>query len=61
MLALDEARGKMYWMDFDSDNIKSKIQRSNLDGSQVEDLVTGLEGPTYGLALGWVFRQDVLG
>ena len=38
---------KLYWTDVGTD----KIQRSNLDGSGVEDLVTtGLEGP-YGLAL----------
>ncbi len=35
--------GKMYWVDWGS----AKIQRANLDGSQVEDLVTtGLEEPT---------------
>ena len=37
------AEGKMYWVD----RIEAKIQRANLDGSQVEDLVTtGLEQPT---------------
>ena len=37
----------MYWTDAGSD----KIQRANLDGSQVEDLVTtGLDGP-WGIAL----------
>ena len=40
-------RGKMYWTDQDTE----KIQRSNLDGSGVEDLVTiGLLEP-YGIAL----------
>ena len=41
------AVGKMYWTDFGTD----KIQRANLDGSGVEDLVTsGLNDP-WGLAL----------
>ena len=35
--------GKMYWVD----RMTAKIQRANLDGSEVEDLVTtGLEEPT---------------
>ena len=37
---------KIYWIDADS----RKIQRSDLDGSNVEDLVTGLSAPV-GLAL----------
>ena len=42
-----ESQGKMYWTDWET----AKIQRANLDGSQVEDLVTtGLEEPS-GLAL----------
>lgn len=42
-----ESRGRMYWTDWETD----KIQRANLDGSQVEDLVTtGLDYPS-GLAL----------
>ena len=45
-IALDVAGGKMYWTDWRSD----KIQRSNLDGSDVEDLVTGLSPPE-GIAL----------
>lgn len=36
----------MYWTDVGTD----KIQRSNLDGSDVEDLVTGLTHPV-GIAL----------
>ena len=42
------AEGKMYWVDRNwVDRMTSKIQRSNLDGSEVEDLVTtGLEEPT---------------
>ncbi len=36
------ASGKMYW----TDDITAKIQRANLDGSSVEDLVTtGLNAP----------------
>ena len=42
-----ESRGRMYWTDAGTD----KIQRANLDGSRVEDLVTtGLDFPS-GLAL----------
>ena len=42
-----ESRGWMYWTDAGTD----KIQRANLDGSQVEDLLTiGLDGP-WGIAL----------
>ena len=33
-----------------TDYVTDKIQRANLDGSAVEDLVTGLSGP-YGIAL----------
>ena len=36
----------MYWTDAGTD----KIQRANLDGSGVEDLVTGLNNP-YTIAL----------
>jgi sugar lactone lactonase YvrE len=48
-LALREAvaSGKMYWTDSATD----KIQRANLDGSRIEDLVTtGLQAP-WGIAL----------
>ncbi len=46
-LALDVAGGKMYWTNPGA----TKIQRANLSGSNVEDLVTsGLSSPT-GLAL----------
>ena len=42
-----ESQGKMYWTDRETD----KIQRANLDGSQIEDLITtGLDSPS-GLAL----------
>ena len=36
-LALDLADGKMYWIDCGT----AKVQRANLDGSDVEDLVWG--------------------
>jgi sugar lactone lactonase YvrE len=38
--------GKMYWVD----NTTGKIQRANLDGTEVEDIVTGTISP-YGIAL----------
>ena len=46
-IALDVAAGKMYW----TDRGNEWIQRANLDGSEVEGLVTsGLDSP-YGIAL----------
>ena len=46
-IALDAGRGKIYWTDAGS----NKIQRANLDGSQIENLVSiGLHSPE-GLAL----------
>jgi hypothetical protein len=41
-----EAAGKMHWTDAGT----AKIQRANLDGTGVEDLVTGVLGP-HGIAL----------
>ncbi len=41
-----EATNRMYW----TDAVAGKIQRANLDGSEVEDLVTGLSEPQ-GIAL----------
>ena len=47
-IALDVEGGKMYWTDLRTD----KIQRANLDGSNIEDLVTqGLRSPGGGIAL----------
>ena len=46
-IALDVARGKMYW----ADRGAGKIQRANLDGSGVQDLITTGLGWPYGLAL----------
>ena len=40
-IALDLGGGKMYW----PDNGTDKIQRADLDGTNVEDLVTGVAGP----------------
>ena len=41
-IALDISGGKMYWVDNGAD----KIQRSNLDGSNIEDVITtGLTTP----------------
>ena len=37
----DAAQNKIYWTDYSTD----KIQRANLDGTGIEDLVTGLESP----------------
>ena len=53
-IALDVQGGKMYWTDRDGyapAGYTSKIQRANLDGTNIEDLITtGLREP-YGLAL----------
>jgi low density lipoprotein receptor-related protein 5/6 len=45
-IVLDIAGGKMYWVDFGT----SKLQRANLDGSNVEDVVPSA-GRSAGLAL----------
>ena len=55
-IALDIPNGKMYWthMDWNSTTeewTNGKIQRANLDGSDVEDIVTGLD-EIEGIALG---------
>ena len=63
-IVLDVAGGKMYWTDWgeigqDARLGKEKIRRANLDGSNVEDLVThtqGLNLPTY-IAIG-ISPQD---
>ena len=54
-IALDVADGKIYWTDAGT----NKIQRANLDGSQVEDLVTaGLVTP-FRIALGFAPVEPV--
>ena len=50
ILALDVAGGKMYWTHTDwnsatQEHTNGKIQRANLDGSNVEDVITGLDIP----------------
>ena len=47
VIALDLSRGKMYWAGWRGD----ALRRANLDGSQVETLVSGLDWPSY-IALG---------
>lgn len=46
-LALDLADCKMYW----TDNVSDKVQRANLDGTEVEDLVTTNLSMPWGIAL----------
>lgn len=48
-IALDIAGDKMYWTSGSGYDIQ-KIQRSNLNGSGIEDLVSGSDYP-YGIAL----------
>ena len=43
-IALDLSGGKMYWTEDESGG-KFKIRRANLDGSGIQDLVTGLTHP----------------
>ena len=53
-LALDLDAGKMYWTDRGTTRNRARIQRANLDGTQVEDLLTlqlGLATGPVGLAL----------
>ena len=69
-IVLDVAAGKMYWSVHDADNDGSgRIQRANLDGSQMENLIAGSPGSRRpsGLALdvaagkmywGNTFRRD---
>ncbi len=57
-IALDIAGGKMYWsyLEWDADAdipfSNGKIQRANLDGTEVEDIVTEMLFPSFGIALG---------
>jgi DNA-binding beta-propeller fold protein YncE len=55
-IAIDNIAGKLYWTDDDEEN--GKILRSNLNGSAVEEIVTGLSGPG-GIAL-YFHAQDEL-
>ena len=55
-LALDSERGQLYWVEQGRGaNRINRIRRANLDGSNQQDIVTGLGNPPSGLAL------DVLG
>jgi len=55
-IAVDAGSGKIYWTDTD---YPGKIQRVNLDGTNVEELVTGLVEPRY-IALDLTLSSDVL-
>ena len=43
--AIKIADTKIYWIDIDRKVRRGMIQRANLDGSDAEDIVTGLRGP----------------
>ncbi len=47
---------KMYWINVERRGKGGKIQRANLDGSKVEDLVRGLRGP-HGIALDMIGQK----
>ncbi len=36
-------KGKLYWIESDLDTLESKVKRSNLNGTAVEDVVTGIQ------------------
>ena len=65
-IALDLVRGKIYWTDQSWDRFTgavtaSKIQRANLNGSNVQDIVTGLgivEGIALDVSVGKVYWTD---
>ena len=48
-LALDSERGQFYWVEQGVG--ASSIRRANLDGSDQQDLVTGIAGSVFGFAL----------
>ena len=54
-IALDVEGGKMYWTDSGVRGA-GKIQRANLDGSNIKDIITGLPFP-YGIALDVAARK----
>ena len=61
IIALDIADGKMYWAHMDwnsatSEFTNGKIQRANLNGTEVEDLITGLD-LLDGIALGIPYQN----
>lgn len=55
-LALDYFSGKIYWSEWSDLDANHKIRRANLDGSNVEDIITGLTHPR-GIALDNVGRK----
>ena len=55
-LALDYFSGKIYWSEWSELDSNHKIRRANLDGSKVEDIITGLTHPR-GIALDNVGRK----
>lgn len=64
-MAIDAVAGKIYWSSSDGYVAgNGKIRRANLDGSELEDLVTGMVYP-YGMALDmangrmfWIRQED---
>ena len=55
-IAVDEKGGKIYWADSDT----RKIQRANLDGTNVEDIITVKSGWPYYVAVDYKRRQVIL-
>lgn len=57
-ISLDISAGKLYWTDSNS----HKLRRCNLDGTAIEDVLTGLPFP-YAIAVdpsgGWIFWTDI--
>jgi hypothetical protein len=50
-IALDVQSHQIYWTERNQEQNRGKIRRANDDGTQIQDLVTGLSVPT-GIALG---------
>ena len=49
-IALDLHSNKIYWISHETDTTQCKIQRANLDGTNIEDILTGL-GHSHTIAL----------
>jgi hypothetical protein len=57
-LALDPSNGKLYWTELAT----GKVQRSNLDGSNLEDVIVGLTAPSgidIDLGTGFIYWNDL--
>ncbi|RKU38425.1 hypothetical protein C6496_06335 [Candidatus Poribacteria bacterium] len=54
--AIQVGGDKIYWINTERKAKGGKIQRANLDGSNLEDIVTGLRGP-HGIALDMISRK----